>query len=455
MNSLSYRERLNRAIPGGAHTYSRGHDQFPANAPQILAGGLGCHVWEPSGQRFLDFSMALRSVALGYAEPRVVAAAAAQMSMGNGLSRPSLIELEAAEAVVEHFPWAEMVKFAKNGSNVTSAAVRLARAFTGRNVIARPSQQPFFSFDDWFIGSTVMNRGVDKNVLGTTLNFDFGDITTLTALFEENPNNVAAVIIEPTTSLTPCLNVCSGRLTACRSCRGCAHFEGNFLKEVQRLCQANGTLLIVDEMITGFRWDLLGASSYFGITPDLATFGKAASNGFSVAFLCGRRDVMELGGVNHSGAERTFILSSTNGAEMSGLGAFSATLEIYQTEDVISRLWAIAGNYRAGMQETITALKMQTFLRVDGPDILPTLSFFDHHGVEDSALKYIYQMEMLQQGVFAPFLSFALPHEDAEVFSKFMDAFNIAVSRLQVLVGDDETLRPLRDKIKPVFRRYN
>lgn len=455
MNSVSYKERLNRAIPGGAHTYSRGHDQFPENAPQILAGGLGCHVWEPSGRSFLDFSMALRSVALGYAEPRVVEAATAQMSLGNGLSRPSLIELEAAEAVLGHFPGADMVKFAKNGSNVTSAAVRLARAFTGRNMIARPSQQPFFSFDDWFIGSTVMNRGVDRKVLGTTLNFDYGDIATLSALFEENPNNVAAVIIEPTTSLTPCLDVCNGKLTASRSCGSCTNFEGNFLKQVQRLCEANGALLIVDEMITGFRWDLLGASSYFGVTPDLATFGKAASNGFSVAFLCGRRDVMELGGVNHLGEERTFILSSTNGAEMSGLGAFRASLEIYKSEDVISRLWAIAGSYRAGMEDIIATLDMGTFLRVEGPDILPTLSFLNQDGDEDSALKYIYQMEMLEQGIFAPFLSFALPHEDAEVFSNFMDVFNIAVSRIKVLVGDDETLQPLRDKIKPVFRRYN
>ncbi len=213
--------------------------------------------------------------------------------------------------------------------------------------------------------------------------------------------------------------------------------------------------MIVDEMITGFRWDLLGASSYFGVTPDLATFGKAASNGFSVAFLCGRRDVMELGGVNHLGEERTFILSSTNGAEMSGLGAFSAALEIYKTEDVISRLWAIARNYRAGMEDIIATLNMGNFVKVQGPDILVTLSFLNHQGVEDPALKYIYQMAMLDQGVFAPFLSFALPHEHAEVFSNFMDAFHIAVSRLKVLVGDDETLRPLRDKIKPVFRRYN
>ncbi|MFT3886292.1 MAG: aminotransferase class III-fold pyridoxal phosphate-dependent enzyme [Flavobacteriales bacterium] len=159
MTNAEYSDRLHRLIPGGAHTYSRGDDQFPSNAPAILSHGKGAYVWDHAGRELLDYGMALRSVTLGYAHPEVNAAALAAMEKGNGLTRASLIELEAAEAMLSYFPWADMVKFAKNGSTVTTAAVKLARAFTGRAHVAVCAQHPFFSYDDWFIGSTAMKRG--------------------------------------------------------------------------------------------------------------------------------------------------------------------------------------------------------------------------------------------------------------------------------------------------------
>ena len=157
-----FQTRLNRVIPGGAHTYSRGSDQFPTNAPQILSHG-GARVWDPDGKEYLDYGMALRAVTLGYANPRVNAAAFRQIENGNNLTRASVIELEAAELLTEIIPGAEMVKFAKNGSNATTAAAKIARAYTGKRFICVPRQQPFFSFDDWFIGTTPILRGFLKS----------------------------------------------------------------------------------------------------------------------------------------------------------------------------------------------------------------------------------------------------------------------------------------------------
>jgi glutamate-1-semialdehyde 2,1-aminomutase len=184
---MNYKERLERVIPGGAHTYSRGSDQFPANAPQILDRGLGAYVFDPDGRKFLDYGMALRAVTLGYADPRVNAAAVREIEKGNNLTRASLTELAAAELLVDLIPSVEMVKFAKNGSNATTAAIKIARSYTGRRYVCIPRQHPFFSFDDWFIGTTQLQKGIPPEHAASTLVFDFNDLSSLKTLFDQHP----------------------------------------------------------------------------------------------------------------------------------------------------------------------------------------------------------------------------------------------------------------------------
>ena len=205
---MSWRSRLEAAIPGGAHTYSRGGDQYESLAPEILVRGKGAYVWDPEGNKFLDYGMGLRSVILGYADRSVNQAVIREIKYGNSLSRPSITELNAAERLIELIPSAEMVKFAKNGSNVTSAATKMARAYTNRKYICVPNQQPFFSFDDWFIGSTAVKRGIPENYHELTLKFDYGSIDTLEVLFNKHPGEIAAVMLEPATHLLPCLGSC-------------------------------------------------------------------------------------------------------------------------------------------------------------------------------------------------------------------------------------------------------
>ncbi|MGB7419205.1 MAG: aminotransferase class III-fold pyridoxal phosphate-dependent enzyme, partial [Erythrobacter sp.] len=250
------KRRLHAAIPGGAHTYSRGDDQFPQAAPPILARGKGARVWDTAGREYIDYGMALRAVTIGYADDRVNAAAIRQIENGVNLTRASPIELEAAELLIETIPHAEMVKFAKNGSNVTTAAVKIARAFTGRRYVAIPRQHPFFSFDDWFIGTTAVTRGVDERQSASTLVFNYGDMASLEALFDAHPGEIAAVMLEPATHLTPC-GTCPGQADWPETpCAACPNNADNFLHRVRALTERAGALLIFDEMITGFRWHL-------------------------------------------------------------------------------------------------------------------------------------------------------------------------------------------------------
>ena len=188
---VSYRERLNAVIPGGAHTYSRGDDQYPANAPSILERAKGTTVWTPDGQSFLDYGMALRAVSIGYSEPVINEAAIRGLEAGNNLTRASTIELAAAERLVSLIDAVDMVKFTKNGSAATSAAVKLARAYTGRDLVARCAQHPFFSFDDWFIGSTPITRGIPSRIIEQTKTFIYNDIGSLGQLIAEYPNQFA------------------------------------------------------------------------------------------------------------------------------------------------------------------------------------------------------------------------------------------------------------------------
>ena len=255
-------------IPGGAHTYAKGDDQYPEQAPSFIARGKGCHVWDIDGNEFIEYGMGLRAVGLGHAFEPVLQAAYKQMQLGSNFTRPAKIEVDAAEALLEIVDGADMVKFAKNGSDVTTAAVKLARAYTGRDLIAICGDQPFFSTDDWFIGTTEMDAGIPEAVAKLTLKFRYNDLASLADLFDQHPGKIACVVMEAETATAP---------------------TPGYLTQVKHLCEQRGAVLIFDEMITGFRWHIGGAQKFHGVVPHLSTFGKAMGNGFAVSALAGER----------------------------------------------------------------------------------------------------------------------------------------------------------------------
>ncbi|MEI7605823.1 MAG: glutamate-1-semialdehyde 2,1-aminomutase [Rhodospirillaceae bacterium] len=449
-----YSDRLNRVIPGGAHTYSRGDDQYPSNAPEILARGQGAYVFDSSENRYLDYGMALRAVTLGYADPRVNAAAIRQIERGVNLTRPSMIELEAAEALVDLIPGAEMVKFAKTGSNVTTAAVKIARAVTGRPYVCIPRQHPFFSFDDWFIGTTPLKRGIPPVLADLTLVFDYGDIASLERLFADYPDQIACVLMEPATTVSPCPAACTRPMVAKSACGTCLNKGGNFLHRVRELTRKAGALFVLDEMITGFRWHLQGAQTYFDVEPDLSTFGKGMANGFALAALAGKREFMDVGGIRQSGAERVFLMSSTHGAEMVALGALLETIRIYREEAVTDHLWSYGARLFDGINGVSRSLGLIEHFHMDGLPISMNYLTKDRNGVPSLALRTLFSQEMIGNGVLMPWIAVSQAHGDRE-----LEITLAAVERaLRVYAGalEDGVERHLRGPaIKPVFRQFN
>lgn len=451
MSNRTYSQRLNDVIPGGAHTYSRGDDQFPSNAPEILVNGVGSKVYDPQGVQYLDYGMALRSVTLGYSDKRINAAAIQAIEKGNGLTRASMVELEAAELLVDCMPSLDMVKFTKNGSTATSAAVKLARAYTGRDLVLRCAQHPFFSYDDWFIGSTPITRGIPDQVLSLTKTFDFNDIGSLNNLIQDYPDQISCVIMEPAGLQCPVETpnkLCCGRA----QCEMKDH--GNFLQQVEAVCRLNGIVFILDETITGFRWGIGGAQERFQVSPDLTTLGKGMANGFSVAAVGGKRDIMELGSINTEGAERVFLLSTTHGAEMSGLGAFIETVKILNEGKVIPYLWKYGEKLVQGANALIHNHGLDKFVKFSGPAPCPNVIFNPNTDVSPVELRTLFLQELVKMGVLMPWVSISYSHTEDDL-KHTLEAMSVALEACRR--GVDTEIRPYLsgDLIKPVFRKYN
>lgn len=433
MNSKDYLNKLLNLIPGGAHTYSRGFDQFPANAPQILEKGIGAYIYEPDGNEYLDYGMGLRSVILGYANEEVNRKVIEAIKKGNNLTRPSTLELQAAEFFVELIDSVDMVKFAKNGSNVTTAAVKLARAYTGRDYIARCAEHPFFSFDDWFIGSTVMDKGIPKAIKELTLTFKYGDIEDLQRLFDRYPDKISCVIMEPATTNHP---------------------PDGYLQKVKDLAHRNGALFILDEMITGFRWHIKGAQHYYGVEPDLCTFGKAMANGFSLAALGGKREIMKLGSIEFEGQERVFLLSTTHGAEMTALAAFLATVSVMQEAPVIKHIWEYGNKLIQLMNSKAKEVGLEDYFVAGGIPCSPWYLTYDKTKNVSLAMRTLFMQEMLKEKVFIPWVALSYSHKEIEL-EKTEKALEKALKIYSLALEDGFEKYLQGHVIKPVFRKYN
>lgn len=430
-NSRQLQKRARELIPGGCHTYAKGDDQYPLNAPGFLARGQGCHVWDADGNEFIEYGMGLRAVTLGHAYPPVIEAAYRQMLLGSNFTRPSPIEVEVAEELVDLIDAAEMVKFCKNGSDATTAAVKLARAFTGRDKVAICKSHPFFSTDDWFIGSTPLSAGIPQAISSLTLEYPFNDLAALDTLFESHPDQIACVILEPATAEEP---------------------RDGFLERVQALCRKRGAILIFDEMITGFRWHLRGAQAEYGVTPDLATFGKALGNGFAVSALVGRRELMRLGGLDHD-RERVFLLSTTHGAETHALAAGRATLETYVGQDVVGRLYQQGERLRAGVQRAIAEAGVEGYFELLGRPCNLIYATRDPDGERSQSFRALFLQEIIRGGVIAPSFVVSYAHEDADIDrSVEVVAAALRVYRKALEEGVEKFL--VGPPVKPVWRRF-
>lgn len=427
------RDRAHAIIPGGSHTYAKGDDQYPVLSPGFIARGHGCHVWDVDGNEYIEFGMGNRAVGLGHAYEPVVHAAREAMEGGANFTRPHRIELECAETFLQTITGAEMVKFCKDGSDATSGAVRLARAYTGRDMIACCADHPFFSTDDWFIGTTPVNSGIPEQVKRLTATFRYGDLANAQALFDRHPGRIAALILEPSRGDDP---------------------PAGYLQSLQDLCHANGALLILDEMITGFRWHAGGAQKLYGVVPDLSCFGKALANGFSVSALAGRREIMRLGGLDHTDRPRVFLLSTTHGGETHALAAAIATMKTYGAEPVIEHLYRQGRALRQGINEAARRHGLETHFKVVGRDCCLAYASLDNEGKASQAFRSLFLQETIRRGVLMPSLVVSYTHEDDDI-ARTVEAVDGALGVYARALSDGVDRYLVGRPSQIVYRRFN
>ena len=429
--SKKLQQKSHALIPGGAHTYAKGDDQYPEQAPRFIARGAGGHVWDVDGNEFIEYGMGLRSVTLGHAYTPVVEAAYRHMRLGINFTRPAPIELECAEKLLSLIGGAEMVKFGKNGSDVTSAAVKLARAYTGRDLVGVCAEHPFFSVDDWFIGATPMNAGIPEPIRRSTVQFHYNDLESVKDLFARYPDVIACLVLEPEKNDPP---------------------VDDFLHETRRVCHEHGALFILDEIITGFRYHLGGGQTLYNIEPDLSSFGKGMANGFSVSALVGKREFMQRGGLYHD-QERVFLLSTTYGAETHALAAALATMRIYEEEHVVEYLHTQGERLIQGINRAVDELNLHGYFGVAGRPCNLIYYTYDQQKQPSQAYRTLFMQETIKRGLLMPSLVISFSHTDNDVdrtVDGICEALNVYRRAIDEGVEKYLESRP----VKPVFRKY-
>ena len=428
--SAEHTAAVNQLIPGGAHTYARGDDQYPEGMAPVIERGAGCRVWDIDGNEFVEFGSGLRANTLGHGFEPVVRAVQRYLADGVGFVRPHRLEREAAERLIDLIPSAEMVKFGVNGSDATSAAVKLARAYTGRDMIAVCRQHPFFSTDDWFIVTTPMSAGIPDSVRPLTVQFSYNDLASLEALFEVHPGQIAAVVLEAETVEPP---------------------APGFLAGLRELCDRNGALLVLDEIITGFRWHERGAQYLYSIEPDLCTFGKGIANGLPLSALAGRRDVMRLGG-HVDDADRVFLLSLTAGGQPWALAAMLAVIDTFEQEGIAGQLHSIGADLRAGVQDAVAAAGLGDYFQLRGRDCNLVYVARDADGQPSQEFRTLVLQEFLEHGILAPSFVVNAAH-DPKAISQVVDAVTELMPVYRRAL-DDGVATVLRGRpVRPAIRR--
>jgi len=428
--SAEHTAAVNQLIPGGAHTYARGDDQYPEGMAPVIERGAGCRVWDIDGNEFVEFGSGLRANTLGHGFEPVVRAVQRYLADGVGFVRPHRLEREAAERLIDLIPSAEMVKFGVNGSDATSAAVKLARAYTGRDMVAVCRQHPFFSTDDWFIVTTPMSAGIPDSVRPLTVQFSYNDLASLEALFEVHPGQIAAVVLEAETVEPP---------------------APGFLAGLRELCDRNGALLVLDEIITGFRWHERGAQYLYSIEPDLCTFGKGIANGLPLSALAGRRDVMRLGG-HVDDADRVFLLSLTAGGQPWALAAMLAVIDTFEQEGIAGQLHSIGADLRAEVQDAVAAAGLGDYFQLRGRDCNLVYVARDAGGQPSQEFRTLVLQEFLEHGILAPSFVVNAAH-DPKAISQVVDAVTELMPVYRRAL-DDGVATVLRGRpVRPAVRR--
>ena len=417
-------ERAKDIIPAGSQTFSKGVTQFVDGfAPKYLAKGNGCKVWDVDGNQYLDYIMANQPLVLGYADPDVNRAVIDQLELGSTFSMMNELEVDVTELLIENVPSAEAARFGKNGADVTTVAVRIARAVTGRDHVAYCG---YHGWHDWYIANTDLNSGIPEFNQGLAHSFNYNDLDSLQQIFDENPGEVACVIMEPLAVLEP---------------------QDNFLEEVKKLAHHNGALLIFDEVITGFRFAVGGAQELTGVIPDLTALAKGISNGIPLSAIVGKKEYM-------FALEKTFF-SFTYGGECLGLAAAKTCIPKIRDENVPAHLNEIGTFLKDEFNKLAEQYSLSDLVECIGYPCRSIIAIDGKGKFETLELKSYMQQELIRHGVLWTAyhsLSWAHKLEDIEFT---LNAYDLTLKSLRKAIDSNASLRSFieGEPVKPVFRK--
>lgn len=433
--------KAKKIIPAGTQTFSKGVTQFVEGfAPKYLHRGKGAYVWDVDKNKFLDYVMGCQPIILGYADPDVNKAVIKQLNLGSTFSLMNELEVDVSELLIDKIPSAEAVRFGKNGADVTTVAVRVARTVTGRDHIAYCG---YHGWHDWYIANTDLNSGIPKFNQKLAHSFIYNDLDSLEKIFKKNPNKIACVIMEPLTILKP---ACYGP----KNCKKkiCQKFcQKNFLSEVKKMAHYYGAILIFDEIITGFRFSLGGAQELTNVTPDLATFAKAISNGIPLSAIVGKKEYM-------STLSNTFF-SFTYGGDCIGLAAAKACIPKLEKEDVAGHLNLVGTKLKKEFNELAKKNNLQEFIECIGYPCRSIISFNGQKRYDELEIKSFFQQELVRRGIlWAAYHALSWSHK-AQHIKKTLNAYDEIMILFKYIIKKNLNLRSKIEgkPVKPVFRK--
>ncbi|MDC0476393.1 aminotransferase class III-fold pyridoxal phosphate-dependent enzyme [Alphaproteobacteria bacterium] len=414
--SVQHLSRALHSIPVGSQTFSKSYlGWVMGQAPIYAKSGSGAIITDIDGNDYIDYMMGLLPVVLGHADPFVDAAVVRQLSSGTSLSLSGEIEVELAEKLVSLIPCAEMVRYGKNGSDATTAAVRLARAHTGRDNIIVCG---YHGWHDWYIGTTAKHLGVPASVRDLSLTFPFNDADALADLLERHDSDIAALVIEPTGKAVP---------------------QPGFLEEVRILCDQHGVVLVFDEVISGFRIDMGGAQAYYNVTPDLAAFGKAMANGYPLSALVGKREIM-------SKMEDIFF-SATFGGELSSIAAAIATITKLESTDGVRRIHKLGDRLMTSLNTALSDVGLGKMICYTGEAWWPRVAFKNLPIEQTKVLALMRQEFVAQNLLIASGLNFCLAHDDSQIFNLTIERAKRAFEALSIAIHAPDPSKFLKGEI--------
>jgi glutamate-1-semialdehyde aminotransferase len=404
-------------------TYSKSRNYFIRDI--MLDHGKGSHVWDTKGNEYTDYTCALGPNLIDMADDRINAAIIKQLKKGISFSTPTQIEQELCEKLISIIPGCEAVKLMKNGKDVTTAAVKLARAYTGRDIILKAG---YHGCDCWSIGCEPGCKGIPQAVKDLTIKYKYNDVIDLLKKFAIYPRKIAGIILEPVMENGP--------------------YEG-YLETVKEICHKNGAILIFDEVVSGARFALGGAAEYYGVTPDLMCIGKAYGGGMPISAVCGRKDIMNLIDTGEA------FISTTFGGECLSIAAALATIKILEQPGTYEHIWDMGQKMLSGLQTVINSHNLQSCISTTGLPPHCGLTFKDIGSLDYLDLLSVYEERMLNSGIITSDTSFIMLSHSADDIHHFVVSANLAMDDIQKAIKQNSKAGILTGrKINPVFKRH-